>query len=447
MGIGGFGMSAIARVMHAQGVHVTGCDMHESPLVPPLRELGIEVAIGHDPAHLEGSPPEALIVSSAVPPTNPELRAAEAAGIPVLKRADVLGLLMRDKLGIAVAGTHGKTTTTAMIAHILTETGHDPSFIIGGVSHDLGTNAHAGQGRAFVIEADEYDGMFLGLRPRVAVFTTLEMDHPDMFSDIQEVRALFARFLDRLPVGGIIIAGADDPEVRQMVAEREQVIPYGVEHGAWRALGLTPNGDGGTDFVARHPDYDDTLLRLRVPGRHNVQNALGALAATAALNVPPVGAAAALSTFNGVGRRFEVKGEAAGITVIDDYAHHPTAIRATLEAARARYPERRIWAVWQPHTFSRTAALLHQFATSFTQADHVIITDVYRSRDRHSYGITPQLVIDRMPAHPDARHISGLGAVVSHLQKNASLGDVVIIMSAGDATQITDSLLQALSSG
>ncbi len=454
MGIGGFGINPIARVMHALGYLVSGCDLDESPLIAPLREMGIPVEIGHDPLHLIAHQPDALVISSAIPADNAELSAAYAASLPVYKRSDLLGALMRDKIGVAIAGTHGKTTTTAMTAYVLDRCGLDPTFIVGGVVRDLGTNARAGKGSAFVIEADEYDRMFMGLCPRISVLTSLEMDHPDMFGSLDEVRALFAEFLTLLPEDGLLIACIDDPEVRALserhASERGgRVIGYGLDGPDWRASDLQPKPDGGTSFVVtrRQPDGAETDLpaSIRLPGTHNVQNALAALAVAVELGIEPGRAIDALATFGGTGRRFEVKGEAQGVAVIDDYAHHPTAIRATLQAARARYGPRPIWAVWQPHTYSRTRALLEAFAASFADADHVIITDVYRSRDQETFDVGPSDVLARMPDHPDARHIGPLESVVEYLAARVEPGEIVIVMSAGDATQVADDLLATLS--
>ena len=447
MGIGGYGINPIARVMHQLGYDVSGCDRDESPLIPALREQGIPVEIGHNPAHLDHFKPDALVISSAIPAANDEVQAARERGIPVYKRADILCELMRERTGIAIAGTHGKTTTTGMLAWTLAEAGLDPTFIVGGVLANLGTNAQAGRGEAFVIEADEYDRMFLGLCPQIVVLTTLELDHPDMFASLDDVRALFASFVELLPDGGLLIAGTDDAEVSRFAAtqaDRLRVVRYGLAGTDWGARDIVPNSAGGMDFTALRGGEPAGQVALQVPGTHNVQNALAVLAVAAELGVPFERAAAALGAFSGMGRRFEVRGTARGVTIIDDYAHHPTAIRATLEAARSRYPGAGIWAVWQPHTYSRTRALLDDFAASFGEADHVIITDVYRSRDVETYGIGPEDVLCRMPDHPDARHIGGLADVVAHLAAHVQPGDVVIILSAGDATRVCGDLLDVL---
>jgi UDP-N-acetylmuramate--alanine ligase len=356
--------------------------------------------------------------------------------------------LMKDRMGVAIAGTHGKTTTSGMAAYALSATGQNPSFIVGGVVENLGTNARAGSGSAFIIEADEYDRMFMGLRPTISVVTTLEMDHPDMFDGFSDVSDLFDEFVGLLPKNGLLIAGHDNQATRQLATRRREqglsALTYGITGGDWQAVDVHPNDKGGMDFAVLQGGARVAGVSLQLPGAHNVENALAALAVGAQLGVSRRAMADALGTFSGVERRFEVKGERRGVTVIDDYAHHPTAIRVTLAAAAVRYPDRPLWAVWQPHTFSRTRALLDEFAASFQDADHVIITDVYRSRDRETFGIGPGDVLSRMAEHPDARHIGAFDAIVEHLAEHTRPGDVVIVMSAGDATQLCDALLLAL---
>lgn len=448
MGIGGFGINPIAQVMHQQGYVVSGCDLLESPLLAPLRKLGISVEVGHSPGHLERFAVDALVISSAIPPDNPEVEAARELGIPVYKRSDILEVLTKDRMSVAIAGTHGKTTTSGMAAYALSASGQDPSFIVGGVVEGLSANAHAGTGPAFIIEADEYDRMFMGLRPTISVVTTLEMDHPDMFGEFSDVFDLFGEFVDLLPKTGLLIAGHDNLPARQLAEQRRDkglpALTYGITGGEWRAVDVRPNERGGMSFTVMQNGARVAEVALRLPGVHNVQNALAAVAVGAQLGVSRRAMADALSTFGGVERRFQVKGERHGITVVDDYAHHPTAIRVTLAAAAARYPDRPLWAVWQPHTFSRTRALLDDFAASFQDADHVIVTDVYRSRDRETFGIGPQDVLSRMKDHPDARHIGAFDEILAYLVEHARPGDVVIVMSAGDATRLCDDLLLAL---
>lgn len=452
VGIGGFGLSAIAKVMLEQGFVVSGCDMVESQLSEQLARYGVTVWVGHDPAHVKASsnlpPPDALVVSSAVPDDAPELEAARAAGVPVHKRADILGELMADRMGVAIAGTHGKTTTTAMTAYVLIQAGLDPTYIVGGVLKNSGTNAHAGRGRPFVVEADEYDRMFMGLKPSVAIVTGIEHDHPDMFSGLSEVRAAFDDFVGLLPGHGLLIACYDDPEARALAERREKagmpVFTYGLTHGAdLRAVEVIANTDGGSDFIVKQGLMMKGMVRLQVPGHHNVQNCLAALALAEHMGVQFELAAAVLREFEGVERRFEMKGRVTGVTVIDDYAHHPTAVRSTIKAARTRYGSRPLWIVFQPHTYTRTKTLMEGFATAFDDAEHVIVTDIYGSRETDDLGISSADLVARMD-HPDARHMAELVAVVNYLITVVEPGDVVITMSAGDATLVGDALLAAL---
>jgi UDP-N-acetylmuramate--alanine ligase len=448
VGIGGFGMNPIARVMRAYGYKVTGCDLNPSPLAEDLGIAGTVVVAGHGAEHLDLFEPDALVVSSAVPFGHPELAAARARGIPVYKRADVLGALMKGRLGVAVAGTHGKTTTSGMLAYVLTQAEADPSFIVGGILRNLRTNARAGKGPIFVIEADEYDRMFMGLRPRVTIVTTLELDHPDMFKDVSEVRKLFEAFVELLPSDGLLIACADDPEAFNLAYRRQdaglKAQTYGLKGGDWVAQDLKPNQMGGFDFDVYQGGKKMGRAGLQLPGRHNVQNSLAVLAAACYLAVPFKQAAAAVREFMGMERRFEVKGEVDDVLVIDDYAHHPTAICQTIAAARTRYGERPIWAVWQPHTYSRVKALMDDFAACFEEADHALVTDIYASRERDTLGVHARDVVERMSQHPDAHYVGALDEAVAYLAEHVQPGDVVLVMSAGDGTKIGPALLEAL---
>lgn len=445
IGIGGTGLSAIAGVLLAQGYTVSGCDLAPGPLSAALAARGARVLAGHDPAHLAGV--DAVVVTSAAPADNVEVAAARAQGIPVLKRADFLGELMAGKMGVAVAGTHGKTTTTGMLAFVLVHAGFDPTFIAGGVLQNLGTNARAGAGEAFVIEADEYDHMFLGLRPQIEVITSIEHDHPDMFPTLADLRAAFAEFAGLLPEQGLLVACAEDPAARGLgEARRASGLPavlYGFAQGDWQAQDVHPNQMGGMDALVRAGRQTLGALRLQVPGRHNVLNALATLVVAGRLGVDFNPAREALEEFRGMGRRFEVRGEANGVTVVDDYGHHPSEIRATLAAARARYPGRVLWAVWQPHTYSRTRALLDEFAGAFADADHVVVTDIYASRERDTLGVSGDAVVARM-RHPDARHIGAQAAVADDLLGRLRAGDVLLVFSAGDGPVISERVLAGL---
>jgi UDP-N-acetylmuramate--alanine ligase len=444
IGIGGSGLSAIARLLAESGWTVSGSDRALSPLAAELMTAGIRVMIGHSAENIAGA--DMIVRSSAVPDSNPEVVAARAAGIPVLKRSDFLGRLLADKLCIAVAGTHGKTTTTAMIAWILTRLNLDPSYIIGGVSQNLGTNAHAGKGNAFVIEADEYDRMFLGLNPRLAVVTFLEHDHPDCFPTMSDYRAAFAEFVGRIQPGGTLLACGDHYESAALISKIPnscEARTYGLDCAAdYCARELRRNDLGGFSFNVWRSNHLLTGVDLQVPGEHNASNALAALAAIHLLGLSMEPAAAALRDFTGTGRRFEILGEENGILVIDDYAHHPTEIRATLAAARARYPQRAIWCVWQPHTYSRTRSLLADFLTAFSDADHVLITEIYAARE-DTDGFTAAQIAARMN-HPSTHVSPTLDEARQYLIQQLQPGDVLLVLSAGDADQVSAGVLAHL---
>lgn len=453
MGIGGAGMSAIARLLHARGVRVSGDDRADSPALAELRALGIPIAIGHDPKNMGDA--DVLAPSSAINKDEPELLAAQQRGLPVWHRGDVLSALMQDKVAIAVAGAHGKTTTTGMIATILMDADLDPSFIIGGTPLPLGVNARAGEGDAFVLEADEYDRTFLHYQPQMAIVTNVEFDHPDIFKDFDDTLNAFAQFAASVPADGIVIACADDAGCTEMLKRATpaaNVVMYGVNAGLWRATNLRGNTLGGMDFSFSGAGVNGEVAgtcSLRVPGEHNVLNALAALVAADACGVPIDEAAKSLGGYRGAGRRFELKGEARGIRIIDDYAHHPTEIRATLRGARQRYPVANIWAIWQPHTFSRTVALLDEFAASFKDADHVIVLPIYAAREKKenfsfaANALNPIEIARRMK-HRDARNAASFGDALGVLMSQVRGGDVVITLSAGDGNQVGERLLQML---
>jgi UDP-N-acetylmuramate--alanine ligase len=454
IGIGGSGLSAIARLLLESGYTVSGSDRALTPFADEIRHAGATVYIGHHPRNIAGA--DEVVMSSAVSADNPEVQAAKHSKIPVYKRADFLGQLMADKKGIAIAGTHGKTTTTAMTTWVLHELGRDPSFIVGGVLNNLGVNAHAGKGNAFVIEADEYDNMFLGLKPQIAVVTSIEHDHPDMFPTLEDMYASFEKFVDLLPEDGTLIVNAEDTGAMTLIPHARQ---KGINHIAYyiqsdrtisspywvMAREVKVNQRGGFDFVVSSnlgsAGLSSVEVSLQVPGKHNVRNALAVFAIGDVLGLPREGVAKALGKFTGTGRRFQLRGEVNGISIFDDYAHHPTKIKATLEGARARYPDRRIWAVWQPHTYSRTQTLFLEFSRAFKDADEVIVTEVYAAREPKQ-DFTSAEVVSAM-AHMSARYIETLPEVTSYLLRNLKPGDVVIVMSAGDADQISTELVKA----
>ena len=453
IGIGGSGLSAIARVLKESGYTVTGSDMILSSFAADLQAAGVQVGIGHAAGNIRGA--DWVVRSSAIADDNPEVQAAVAAGIPVYRRADFLGKFMEDKDGIAVAGTHGKTTTTAMIAFALSELGMEPSFIVGGVLSNYGVNARAGNGQAFVVEADEYDRMFLGLKPRIEVITSLEHDHPDCYPTFDDMLTAFESFVALLPHHGTLIGSLDDGGAANLMMRARRlghnVMAYSLRQevtitaSRWmQGRSVQPNRLGGFDFDAATNVGSTKLvsLGLQVPGKHNVSNALAALSVCAVLGLSMQAAAEALGRFTGTGRRFEIKGESRSVLVIDDYAHHPTEIRATLAAARARYPGRRIWAVWQPHTYSRTRTLFDQFVQAFGEADETIVTEIYRSREAAQDYSAAEIV--RAMNTESAHFIATLQGATEYLLRNLRPDDVVLVMSAGDADQISADVLAGL---
>lgn len=455
IGIGGSGLSAIARLLLESGYTVSGSDRLMTPFADDVRKAGATVYVGHHPRNLEGA--DWIVRSSAITDDNPEVQAAKRTGLPVYKRADFLGEWMSDKTGIAIAGTHGKTTTTAMTAWVLTELGRDPSFIVGGVVNNLGVNARAGEGNIFVIEADEYDNMFLGLKPQIEVVTSLEYDHPDFFPTFASMIESFQNFVALLPNDGTLIACMEDSGVMELISYASKgaknIVGYSVQSEMtittplWvMAREVKPNQRGGFNFIASSNLGDtgsETVeVSLQVPGVHNVRNALAVLAIVEVLGLSRQDTAAALSKFTGTGRRFQLRGEVNGISIFDDYAHHPTEIAATLAGARARYPERRIWAVWQPHTYSRTKTLFLEFARAFQDADEVIVTEVYAAREPKE-DFTSAEIVSSMP-HLSARYIETLPEVTSYLLSHLKPGDVVLVLSAGDADQISTNVVKGL---
>jgi UDP-N-acetylmuramate--alanine ligase len=440
VGIGGAGISAIARVLLERGETVSGSDQAKSPYSEALEQAGARVWYGHRAENVDGA--DLVIVSSAVSDDNPEVAAARQAGIPVLRRNVFLTELTSGAQTIAVAGTHGKTTTSGLIAWLLDQAGLSPTFIVGGMLEDFGTNARAGQGPHFVIEADEYDRAFLGLRPAVAVVTNVEHDHPDCYPTPAEFQAAFQEFVDR--VEGRLFVCADDPGAMALMPRSGERVTYGLAPQAdWRAEKLRPNAAGGSDFLVLRTGELLGLARIRLPGPHNVVNALASLAVADHLGVSFSEARRALTEFHGAGRRFEIVGEAAGVTVVDDYAHHPSEIRATLAAARQRFPGAQIWAVFQPHTYSRTRTLLEGFARAFADAQHVIVTEIFASREAPDPSVSGRDVVERM-SHPDVTFIPRLAEAAQTLHERLKAPAVVITLSAGDGNQVGRLLLQAL---
>lgn len=446
IGIGGTGLSAIARVLLERGCAVSGSDRQETALLDGLRDAGARIFIGHDTRQIADA--DVIVRSSAVPDDNPEVQAALQNGIPVLKRAEFLGDLMGEQVGIAVAGTHGKTTTTGMLAWMFSALDLDPTFIIGGILDGLNVNARAGEGPHFIIEADEYDRMFLGLRPKVAVITNVEHDHPDCYPTEADYYQAFVEFAGLIAESGALIVCADDPGAARLAREDIQPVSlftYGIQSAdaQYRAVNVYPVEGSGYSFDVRFGDQW-VHVNLQVPGEHNVRNALAALLVAKYCDLDIATAAKTLGTFSGVGRRFDIRAEIGGITVIDDYGHHPTEIRTTLAATRDRYPGRPLWAVWQPHTYSRTQALADSWSNAFEDADKVVVTEIFASREQPPQdGYSSKRIVDAM-RHPDVAFCATLEQTWTYLVPRLKQGDVLIVFSAGDADLVSQRVVQTL---
>jgi UDP-N-acetylmuramate--alanine ligase len=421
--------------------------MQASSNTARLTEMGATIFIGHRAENL-GANLEVVIVSSAIPPNNPELLAAQQRGLTIVKRDKWLGQMMQNQVGIGIAGTHGKTTTTGLTAFLLQEAGQNPTYIVGGFVPQLDTNAAAGQGDVFVIEADEYDHMFLGLRPDVAVITVVEWDHPDIFPTLQALNDAYIDFVRLIPAEGLVIGCGDAPGVQDIIQHAAaKVVTYGLEEdNDWQAINLRPNQRGGYDFEVLPPQVAGQAavnVSLAIPGVHNAYNALAVLiiAWRQGLDLPQ--AAKIMSRFKGVERRFQIKGEVNDIIIIDDYAHHPTEIKATLAAARTRFEGYAIWVSAQPHTFSRVLTLFDEFVTAFDAADHVIINDIYASRETDEGIVSSRDIVDRM-LHPDVRYIGSLNEATAYLATHITSPAVLLTLGAGDGYLVGEGVLDRL---
>ena len=436
VGVGGIGMSGLARILAAWGYRVTGTDSQASELIERLTAEGIPTTIGHDDT-TNAAMADLVVATAALRSTNAELHAASAAGVRTVKRAELLGLLANARRTIAIAGSHGKSTTSGMVVSALTSLAQDPTYAVGAVVGTTGTNAAPGEGELMVVEADEYDHSFLWVRPAVAIVTNIDFDHPDIFPDQAAYDRAFRRFLAGVPADGTIVANADDPGTIRVLADRTGIVARMVRVGRSASADWRVDGD-----VLLPPAGDPITLDVQVAGAHNRLNAAMAIAALAAVGLAPDEAARGIGTFTGVGRRFELKGEAARVTVVDDYAHHPVEIAATLAAARGRYPGRRLWAVFQPHTYSRTKLLLDDFARALDGADEVVLLDVYPARETDTLGVSSEQIAARMTRSATvARKPADAAAAVA---VRAETGDVVLTMGAGDVTLTGPALLARL---
>jgi UDP-N-acetylmuramate--alanine ligase len=443
IGIGGAGMSGIALVLHKRGYRITGSDLKPSRYVTLLEKAGIPVAIGHRAGNLDN--PDVVVISTAIPPHNVELMEARRRGLLVVKRAQALAWLVDSGRGIAVCGTHGKTTTTSMITRALVDAGYDPTFLVGGELNDLGSNARHGEGEFVVCEADESDGSLLLLSPEVAVLTNMELDHHSHYLHVEDVERVFKRFTSDLPQHGLFVFFAGDPRVAALATSVAcRAVSYGVEgSGAdYQARAITPRGVGSR-FEVWRGDKKLGLVTLHVPGRHNVLNALACFATLTQLGVAPERIVAPLEGFSGAVRRFQLKGERDGVTVVDDYAHHPTELRATLSAAREGSWSRVI-AVFQPHLYSRTEFLQAEFAEALLEADVAVVTDVYGAREDPMPGVSGKLIVDgilRLQKSKSVAYLPRLGSVVDYLDWVTEPGDLVLTLGAGDVHRVGERFL------
>ncbi|MFH1373504.1 MAG: UDP-N-acetylmuramate--L-alanine ligase [bacterium] len=444
VGIGGAGMSGIAEILYNLGYQVAGSDQSPSDITRYLQSLGVPIHAEHSGQQVHEA--DVVVISSAVGEDNPEVIAARQCGIPVIKRAEMLGELMRLKYSIGVSGTHGKTTTTSMIGMILQHGGYQPTLIVGGIVAELGTGASLGKGDYLVAEADEYDRSFLSMYPAMAVVTNLESDHMDCYADMDDLMNSFMKYMNQVPFYGAVVLSADDSRLmalRPRLTRRSVTFGFS-EEADYRAI--APTGQSSRSiFSVFHREELLGEIRLRVPGRHNVANAMAAVAACRELDVPFAAIAEGLQSFRGVGRRFEVIGEVNGVTVIDDYAHHPTEITATLSAAREVYSGR-IIVIYQPHLFSRTRDFQVEFARALATADVCLLVDIYPAREKPIEGITSEVIMRQ--AHQqgggDFRYLGAMEKAPVEAARIARPGDTIITMGAGTITRIKQRLLMEL---
>lgn len=444
VGIGGCGMSGIAEILACSGYKVTGSDMALGPVTSRLRKLGVKVFKGHSRRNITGA--DVLVYSSAVPDTNPEIIEAREHNVPVIRRAEMLGELMRMKYAVGVAGTHGKTTTSSMIGGILTHGGLDPTLIVGGIVRHIGSGAVMGKSQYLVAEADEFDRSFLKMPSTIAVITTLEADHLDCYKDLDDIKNAFVEFANQVPFYGSVVLCLDEKTIQDIIPRlRKNIISYGFSAQAdYRVTGRCFTASGSVFSV----EYKKKVLgkiELSVPGDHNIKNAMAGVAVGMELGIPFPVISRALSKFEGMRRRFEIKGVRRGVMVVDDYAHHPTEIMATLKAAKDTY-NREITALFQPHLFSRTRDFCKEFGASFFNADRLVVTDIYPSREKPMPGVTGKLVADAAVSfgHKQVKYIKDKEKAAAYILKRVRRGAMVVTLGAGDIWKTGEKILRGL---
>ncbi|MBV9267569.1 MAG: UDP-N-acetylmuramate--L-alanine ligase [Acidobacteriaceae bacterium] len=445
VGIGGIGMSAIAEVLLTLGYQVSGSDARLSPITERLGQLGATVHLGHKAEHVEGA--KAVVVTSALDPTNPEVAEARRLQIPVIPRGELLAELMRLKFGIAIAGSHGKTTTTSMVASILNAADMDPTVVVGGkVAAMQGSNARVGKSSLLVVESDESDGSFLKLAPIIAVVTNIDREHLDHYASLEEIEAAFTDFINKVPFYGAAVICMEDENIQQIFPSiKRRTITYGRSAQVDLTIDNVVLSGGGSSFSLRRRDDELGVFQLNVPGMHNVLNATAAVGVALELEVPAAQIREGLAAFTGVDRRFSIRGVENGVTVVDDYGHHPTEIKATIAAAQlAQY--RRVHVLFQPHRYSRTMHLMEDFAIAFHQADRVYLLDIYAASEPPVEGVTAEVLLERMRAHGHraAEYVGSIERGVAAIAAAAEPGDLVITLGAGNVSSAAEKLLLRL---
>jgi UDP-N-acetylmuramate--alanine ligase len=442
IGIGGIGMSGIAEILLNMGFQVSGSDLRRGPVTDRLAELGATICEGHQAANVAGA--TVVVTSSAVSPANPEVVEARARKIPVIQRAEMLAELMRLKYGIAIAGMHGKTTTTTMVASVLAAGGLDPTVVVGGRVDALGSNAKLGTTQYLVAEADESDRSFLKLPPILAVVTNLDREHMDCYRDMDDVEQAYLAFMDKVPFYGAVTACIDNAALAAILPRvHRRVFTYGLATEAdYRLEFLEGRADCFSHFQVHSPTGMIGSFQLHVPGRHNALNATAAVAIAHQLGLASEKIAAGISSFRGVDRRFQIRGQARGVTVVDDYGHHPTEIRATLDAAR-EYSKGRIHVIFQPHRYSRTRDLLDEFGGAFQDADTVIVLPIYAASEEPLPGITAELLTSKITS-PVAQYVPDFPAAIAAVAATAREGDMIMTLGAGSVSQLGPQILAAL---
>lgn len=447
VGIGGIGMSGIAEILLDQGFNVSGSDKSLSEVTDRLQQLGAEVEEGHNASNV-GSDVDALVYSSAVALDNPEVVEAQRRNIPIIRRAEMLAEIMRLKYGIGIAGTHGKTTTTSMVSLVLIEGGLDPTVIVGGKLSGLGgTNARLGHGEFTVVEADEFDRSFLSITPTIAVLTTLETDHLDCYRDLEDIKGAFKQFAGKVPFYGFIVLCLDEPALQDIMPQltKKKILTYGLNPQAdVQAVDIRHKDNTSTFTIVKKANELGTIT-LQIPGKHNVQNALAAISVGLEIGVPFDKVKAGIEKFTGVYRRWEKKGDIKGITVYDDYAHHPTECKATLSGVKAGW-RRRVVCVFQPHLYSRTRDFYEDFGKAFLLSDVLIVTDVYPAREERIQGVSGELIVNaaKQYGHKDVRYVPDKKKVPEALKTICKDQDIVITMGAGDIWKYGEEFLKIM---